>query len=171
VFPSAEAGEMTRRRAELVCEDGLASVARSIALGEGLRLGKGETRTGGRDKPRLLASAFEACVAAVYLDGGGDAVMAVCRRIFAERVLQSTAGARDFKTRLQETLQRDGRPPPRYDVLAKTGPEHAMSFEVALLLDGAEVARGTGTAKLEAEQAAARYALEKLEPAARDDDD
>lgn len=162
-FPVATAGELTRRRADLVCEEGLAQIARSVGVGPGLRLGRGEERSGGRDKPRLLASALEACIAAVYLDAGADAAMSVCRALFEQRLEHSAPGARDFKTRVQEALQRRGQRPPSYELLTVRGPDHARSFEVAIRLDGQELGRGEGRSKLEAEQAAAERALETLE--------
>lgn len=162
-FPNASAGEMTRRRADLVCEDGLAQLARELQLGGVLRLGRGEERSGGREKPRLLASALEACVAAVFLDGGNEAAMRLCRALFENRLEQGRPGERDFKTRVQELLQRRGQKPPVYDMLAATGPDHARSFEVALRLDGATLSRGEGRSKLEAEQLAAERYLAGLE--------
>jgi ribonuclease III len=165
-FPLATAGELTRRRADLVCEDGLAQIARMVGIGPAMRLGKGEQRSGGRDKPRLLASAFEACVAAVYLDAGADIAMRVCRELFEARLEHIAPGARDFKTRVQEALQRRGGRPPVYELIAVNGPDHARSFEVALRLEGQELGRGEGRSKLEAEQAAAAQAIEKLGPQA-----
>jgi ribonuclease-3 len=161
-FPTASAGEMTRRRADLVCEDGLAQLARELQLGGVLRLGRGEERSGGRDKPRLLASALEACVAAVYLDGGNEAAMRLCRALFENRLEQGKPGERDFKTRVQELLQRRAQRPPSYEMLASTGPDHARCFEVALRLEGTELARGEGRSKLEAEQLAAERYLASL---------
>jgi ribonuclease III len=163
-FPLATAGELTRRRADLVCEDGLAQLARAVNIGPALRLGKGEQRSGGRDKPRLLASAFEAAIAAIYLDAGAETAMRVCQALFEARLEQIAPGARDFKTRMQESLQRRGLRPPVYELVAVAGPDHARSFEVAVRLDGEELGRGAGRSKLEAEQAAAERALEKLEP-------
>lgn len=162
-FPDATAGELTRRRADLVCEEGLAAIAEDVEIGTGLRLGRGEERSGGRNKPRLLASAFEACVAAVYLDAGAEIALEVCRRLFAHHLRSAPPGARDFKTRFQELLQERGREPPQYEVVATGGPDHARTFEVTLELDGREVGRGIGRSKLEAEQSAAKAALEKLE--------
>jgi len=161
-FPEASAGEMTRRRADLVCEDGLAQVAVELGVPDALRLGKGEVRSGGRAKPRLLASAFEACMAAVYLDGGSDAVLVVCERLFGGRMCDSAPGSRDYKTRLQEMLQRSGLDRPHYEVLATTGPDHARRFHVALSIDGRVVAEAQGRSKGEAEQAAAEQGLREL---------
>ncbi len=162
-FPEAAAGELTRRRADLVCEEALADVARSVGVGEGLRLGRGEERSGGRHKPRLLASALEACMAAVYLDGGTEAAMRVCRALFEERMGEEAPGARDFKTRVQELLQSTGKRPPRYEVIGLEGPDHDRSFKVALTVDGEPRAQGEGRSKLEAEQVAAQAFLSELE--------
>lgn len=161
-FPGATAGEMTRRRADLVCEQSLADIAVKIGLGPALRLGRGEERTGGRDKPRLLACALEACIAAVYLDGGNDAAFNVCRALFDGRISDSPPGARDFKTRIQEQLQSLGQKPPRYQIVQATGPDHAREFSIALMVDGRELGRGSGRSKLEAEQAAAERAWHAL---------
>ncbi len=161
-FPGATAGELTRRRADLVCEEGLAQIARDVGIGPGLRLGRGEERSGGRDKPRLLASALEACIAAIYLDAGGEVAMTACRALFEQRLERMAPGARDFKTRVQESLQRSGQRPPSYELAAVRGPDHARVFEVALMVDGRELGRGEGRSKLEAEQAAAELALAAL---------
>jgi ribonuclease-3 len=128
-----------------------------------LRLGRGEERSGGRDKPRLLASALEACVAAVYLDAGAEVAMRVCCALFEARLSRIAPGARDFKTRMQEALQRRGRKPPHYELISVSGPDHARSFEVAIRVEGDELGRGTGRSKLEAEQAAAERALAAIE--------
>jgi ribonuclease-3 len=161
-FPDASAGEMSRRRADLVCEEGLARIARAIGLGAALRLGRGEERSGGRDKPRLLASALEACVAAVYLDGGRDAAQGVSRRLFADSFTERVPGERDYKTRVQELVQGQGKRVPTYEVESTEGPNHARIYRVAIMVDGQPVARGEGRSKLEAEQAAAAQAVALL---------
>lgn len=162
VFPGATAGEMTRRRADLVCEPALAAIATTLHIGPALRLGRGEERTGGRTNPRLLACALEACIAAVYLDGGNDAAIRVCRRLFENRLSDSPPGARDFKSRVQEHLQSTGGKPPTYQVLEASGPDHARQFSIGLIVDGQELGRGNGRSKLEAEQAAAEQAWQAL---------
>jgi ribonuclease III len=161
-FPSASAGEMTRRRADLVCEEGLSRVALEVGLGSGLRLGKGEERSGGRNKPRLLASALEACVAAVYLDAGTDAALHVCRQLFTKTIAERVPGARDFKTRLQELLPGSGRKLPAYEITSTTGPDHARHYHVTITVEGGALAQGEGRSKLEAEQSAAERALQVL---------
>jgi ribonuclease-3 len=161
-FPNASAGEMTRRRADLVCEQGLARVARELCLGEALRLGKGEERSGGRTKPRLLASALEAIIAAVYLDGGTTAALQVCGTLFAGAISEHAPGARDFKTRLQELLQSRGQRPPTYQTADARGPAHARFYRVVLHVDEQPLSEAEGRSKLEAEQLAAELALLKL---------
>jgi ribonuclease-3 len=163
-FPSATEGELTRRRADLVCEAGLAAIARDLGLGPALRLGKGEDRSGGRTKPRLLCCAFEACVAAVYLDGGLAAALDVVRRLLEPRLDAPELGKRDYKTRVQEVVQSLGGGTPRYNIIETLGPDHARQFHVSCVSDQRELGRGMGRSKLEAEQEAARAALADLEP-------
>lgn len=162
-FPEAKEGELTRLRADLVCEAGLSELARELALGPALRLGKGEDRSGGRTKPRLLCCAFEACIAAVYLDGGLDAASKVVRQLFESRLSKPRLGQRDFKTRVQEVVQAIGGGTPRYAVVQTDGPDHARIFHVSCVVQERELGRGTGRSKLEAEQDAAQSALGKLE--------
>jgi ribonuclease-3 len=162
-YPNATAGEMTRRRADLVCEQGLARVAKVVGLGEGLRLGKGEERSGGRLKPRLLSSALEAAVAAVYLDAGTEAALRVCQHLFGPLISDETPGARDFKTRLQEYLQSRGHRPPTYETADARGPAHARSYRVLIKAGEEVLGEGEGRSKLEAEQCAAELALHALE--------
>jgi ribonuclease-3 len=162
-YPQATAGELTRRRADLVCEEQLAEIARNLGIGAAIRLGKGEERSGGRNKPRLLASALEACVAAVYLDGSTQAATKLCHTLFESLLSSEAPGARDFKSRAQEVLQSRGQKPPSYRLLSSYGPDHARSFCVAVVIDGLERARGEGRTKLEAEQAAAQAFLIHLE--------
>jgi len=161
-FPEAREGELTRRRAELVCEAGLEEIARDLAIGPALRLGNGEERSGGRDKPRLLASALEACLAAVYLDGGPEAVMRVGRRLFEPRLEVASPGASDFKSRVQELVQGRGGDPPRYDLLRAEGPDHDRTFRVAILVGARVLGEGSGRSKTEAEQNAAHVAFDAL---------
>lgn len=160
-FPGAAEGELTRRRADLVSESALAVIARNIDLGEALRLGKGEARSGGREKPRLLASAFEACIGAIYRDGGIHAAYDVVDRLFAARVASSMLpGALDFKSRAQEWAQAHLKTTPTYRVLETSGPDHQRRFNAAIQIDNEDVAQGQGGSKAEAEQEAARNALE-----------
>ena len=157
----AREGELTRRRADLVNERALASIASELGIGDALRLGRGEERSGGRNKPRLLASALEACVAAIFLDAGIEAAMAIARSLLGPRLDALAPGEHDFKSRLQERMQSRGESTPRYELERAEGPEHERIFHViALRANGALLARGSGRSKLEAEQAAAHQALE-----------
>lgn len=164
-FPDADEGELTRRRADLVSEKGLAEVAEAIGVGDAMRLGKGEERSGGRVKPRLLSSALEACIGAIYSDGGIEAAFAAARHVFEPRLHTSAPGHRDAKSLAQEWAQAHLGGTPSYRLVASEGPDHAREFTVALELLGEEVAIGSGRSKLEAEQASARAALETWESA------
>ena len=164
-FPHAPEGELTRIRAALVREESLFEVAQSLQLGECLMLGKGEESGGGRQRPSILADCTEAVFAAVYLDGGMD-----CARDLIHRVLLSKGDIevaesrrRDYKTELQELVQRKPHQVLRYELVGQSGPDHAKVFTVAVLLNGAPVGEGSGHSKKEAEQSAARSALAKLE--------
>jgi ribonuclease III len=162
-FPMAREGELTRRRADLVNEGALASIATELGIGDALRLGRGEERSGGRSKPRLLASALEACIAAVFLDGGTEAAIGLATLLLTPRIDAQAPGERDFKSRLQEAMQSRGGTP-RYELERTEGPEHERVFHVAVAaLDGRTLARGSGRSKLDAEQAAAREALAVLD--------
>jgi len=163
-FPGRSEGELSKTRARIVHEQGLAEVAQSLALGEWLFLGRGEEQTGGRHKPSLLADACEAVIAAIYLDAGFDVALHVVRRLFGDRVRAAAErGGSDFKTRLQERAQARLRVQPRYLVVATEGPDHDKTFEVALQLGDREVSRARGKSKKEAEQRAAELALATLE--------
>jgi ribonuclease III len=165
--PNRTEGELSKTRAALVSEQGLAEVAGELQLGEWLFLGRGEEQSGGRRKPSVLADACEALVAAVYLDGGFDAAFAVVRRLLGPRVLNaSEAGLHDYKTRLQERAARK-KVHVRYQVVDEKGPDHDKTFEVAANVSDAngqrELARGVGKTKKEAEQRAAELALKSLD--------
>lgn len=163
-FPDAREGELTRRRADLVCEAGLEGLARAIGLGAALRLGRGEERSGGRDKPRLLASALEACFGAAYLDGGLPAVMEIGRRWFTSALEDSVPpGTGDYKSRVQEAVQAAGGPVPHYRMVKSEGPDHDRRFHVEILIAREVRGRGEGRSKIEAEQAAAEQALAALQ--------
>lgn len=164
LFPAAREGELSKMRASVVDEPGLASLARAFELGPLLRLGRGEELTGGREKPSLLADAMEAVVAAVYLEGGLAAVLSLVDRYLGEAFDRAAAGTldRDYKTQLQELAQSRFRSAPRYRVVAELGPDHAKKFDVEVELRGEVVGRATGRSKKDAEQAAARLAIEVL---------
>lgn len=165
-FPDLSEGELSVTRAQVVSEAGLSEVAAELGLGEFLRLGKGEERTGGRDKPSLLADAFEAVIAAVYLDGGFEAARDMVRRLLDARMSSIDAsGFHDFKTRLQESAQAKLKATPEYRVLGAAGPDHDKTFEVAVYIVDREWARAAGKSKKEAEQRAAAMAAFLLDGA------
>jgi len=163
-FPDASEGSLSRLRASIVDESGLAGVARQLDLGSLLRLGRGEERTGGRTKTSLLADALEAVIAAVYLDGGLPRVLVLVDRLFGEAL--DRAGTppanRDYKTQLQEASHVVLGGVPRYKVVGEEGPDHAKIFTVELSIGDRAVSRARGRTKKEAEQQAARVALEDL---------
>jgi ribonuclease-3 len=163
-FPGAREGDLSKMRAAVVDEQGLAEMARALDLGPLLRLGRGEELTGGRRKSSLLADAMEAVVAAVYVCGGLEPVLALIDRFLGEAFARAAAGTldRDYKTQLQELAQSRLRSTPRYRVIRELGPDHSKTFEVETDLRGEVVGRGAGRSKKDAEQAAARFALEAL---------
>lgn len=161
-YPALSEGELSRMRSAIVCEGALASYATQIGLGEFLRFGKGETAGGGAKKPAILADAFEAVLAAVYLDAEPDGMKAA--NAFLERFLSEAAealspGRIDSKSFLQVFLQKDGDLPPDYRVVETKGPDHAKLFTVEVYLDSNCIGRGSGTSKRIAEQNAAADAL------------
>jgi ribonuclease-3 len=160
--PLSAEGDLTRLRASIVKAESLAQVARELGLGELLLLGKGEERTGGREKQSLLADALEAVVAAVYLSRGLQTALEVLDRLLAPLFDAATSGllGRDYKTELQEKLQGMHRAGPGYQVLDAPGPQHARTFEVEVQFQGVTLGRGSGRTKKEAEQAAAKAALD-----------
>ncbi|MGB6200595.1 MAG: ribonuclease III [Candidatus Acidiferrales bacterium] len=165
-FPAWSEGQLSKSRARLVNESSLAAVARQIDLGRYLRLGRGEEKTGGREKPALLADALEAVVAALYLDGGLAAAREFVRRALVAGALEAEAvspGRSDHKSALQELLQSDGRGPAEYRVVEESGPDHRKIFLIEVRASGV-TATGTGRTKKEAEQDAARAVLERLGP-------
>jgi ribonuclease-3 len=158
-------GALARRRAAVVSEAALAAQARALDLGSALRLGKGEAGTGGRDKPSLLADAFEAVVAAIYLDGGLAAARAfILDRLGPELAAEGRRPAEDVdpKTRLQEILQARGVAAPEYRVVEAAGPDHSRRFTVEVVVEGRGVACGEGASKKAAGTEAARAALRKI---------
>lgn len=166
-FESDSEGALSKKRASLVNEETLSLLALELKLDTMIRLGKGEAKTGGVAKPRILASTFEAVLGACYLDGGFPAAYEVVERIFAtrlEEIGRSVVDYRsDFKTRLQEKAQDKRKATPIYQTLSESGPDHDKIFEVAVLVAGETLAAGRGKSKKAAEQDAARQALELLE--------
>ena len=163
-FPLAREGDLSKLRAAVVDEPGLAGIGRALQIGELLRLGRGEELTGGRDKASLVADAMEAVIAAVFLDGGLAAVHRLIDPFLEESYSRAVNGSidRDFKTQLQEQAQARYRSSPRYRVVAEVGPDHSKTFEIEVELRGEVLGRGSGRSKKDAEQAAARLAVEAL---------
>ena len=159
-YPEAREGELSRRRADLVCERSLAAIGVDLGVGEALRLGRGEDKSGGREKPRLLASAVEALIASVYLDTGEQSAITISRGLLAPYVEAVAPGELDYKSRLQEHMQVGGGPPPTYEMTGSEGPDHDRTFFVEVRLDGRLLGSGRGRSKSEAEQDAARRALQ-----------
>lgn len=159
--PDMPEGELTRTRAALVCEGSLYDAAQGLGLGEYLRLGKGEDAGGGRKRPSILADATEAMLAAVYLDGGMEAVRPIIRWLILDKE-QEKAADRDYKTALQELVQRTPGAAVAYRLARESGPDHCRSFEMEASVDGKVIGSGVGRTKKEAEQMAAKAALEKL---------
>jgi ribonuclease III len=165
-FPGAREGDLSKMRASLVNAEELAQKARRLDLGRWLSLGKGEERSGGRQKEKILAAAYEAVLGAVYLDGGYEAARRVVEAHFADHLARDpeAPGHRDYKTRLQELTQRLYRETPVYTLAAERGPDHEKEFVVELTVGGQMLGRGVGRSKKLAEQAAAMEALAALDP-------
>lgn len=154
-------GELTKLRAAMVCEKSLAGFAREIQLGDYLMLGKGEVITGGRERPSIQADAFEAVIAAVYLDGGMDAARKFVLK-YIDEAIRRHQSVKDYKTMLQEVVQRNPGELIEYALVGETGPDHDKRFEVEVHLNSNVIGRGVGKSKKRAEQEAAREALELM---------
>ena len=160
--PNMPEGELTRTRAALVCESSLYEVARVLDLGRCLHLGKGEDSGGGRTRPSILADATEAMLAAVYLDGGIEPVRTIIQTYILDKEQEKSVD-RDYKTALQELVQRHPGQAVSYRLIDETGPDHARVFVMEVSVDGKPVGVGRGRSKKEAEQMSARAALEKMD--------
>jgi ribonuclease-3 len=162
-FPTMPEGELAKLRAAVVNAQALAEVARSLSLGDLVRLGKGEEQSGGRDKASILADALEAVFGAVYLDLGLDEARRLIERLFRPLMdaYSRGEGERDHKTILQELSSRELRTMPEYR-LEERGPDHEKEFTAIVLLDGEAMGTGVGKSKKEAEQRAARQALDRI---------
>ena len=163
--PDLPEGDLTRTRAALVCEESLVVVAEELGLGEYLHLGRGEEAGGGRHRASILADATEAVFAAVYLDGGITAASELIHRVLldVEREEVVEERRRDYKTLLQEHIQRKAGQELTYCMVGEEGPDHAKTFITEVRLNGAAIGRGSGHSKKESEQMAAKAALEKLD--------
>jgi len=162
--PNASEGELSRLRAQLVNGQALAVIGRELELGDDLKLGPGELKSGGFRRDSILADAFEALVAAVYFDDGYDACRQVVRRLFTPRVAEIKRSSKDAKTRLQEWLQGRGLPLPIYELTDSYGEDHAKIFDVSCTIDEPEPIRveGRGGSRRAAEQDAAETVLRRL---------
>lgn len=164
-FPEWTEGQLSKSRARLVNATAISLSAQRLGLGKYLRLGRGEEKTGGRTKPALLADAYEALIAAIYLDGGLEAARGFVRRTLVEGAIAGEAermGHTDHKSALQEFLQSRGMAPGAYHVIAESGPDHQKTFRVEVRIAGQTPAMGLGRTKKEAEQSAAIAALIQL---------
>ena len=163
-FPDRPEGELTRMRADMVCEKTLANVANQIGLGSHLLLGHGEERFGGRSRASILADAVESVIAASYLDGGLEAAKGIIDRfILCDVPVQKLHNA-DYKTTFQELVQQKKNQVISYALVGESGPDHDKQFLVEVSLNGRVVGKGSGSSKKRAEQDAARAAMEELYP-------
>jgi len=160
--PEMSEGKMSKLRADLVCEKSLAVLAGEIKLGSYLLLAHGEEKSGGRDRPSILADAFEAVIAAIYLDGGLKPTMQFVKKIFSSYIENPNGFDSDYKTLFQEYVQPKTGISYTYELVAEEGPNHNKLFTIDLKINGETKGTGTGRSKKTAEQAAAKEALEKL---------
>jgi len=162
-FPKMPEGQMTRLRAELVCEQSLYEVAKDLGLGAYIRLGKGEEHTGGRQRESILADAVEALIAAIYLDGGLSVAKSfIDRYVLSKLDTMDTHPLSDYKTALQEFIQRRSGQTLSYELLSESGPDHNKSFTMQVRLNERPIGVGHGHTKKEAEQFAAKSGLEEI---------
>jgi len=164
-FPDRDEGQKSKIKAALVSTTALARLAEQLSLGDHLLLGRGEEKTGGRRKQALLADGYEALIAAIYLDGGIDHARAFVLREYDELIAEARLGAagQDYKSALQELVQARNAPLPEYRLVGTLGPDHRKLFQVQVVVSGESIAEATGTSKKEAEQEAAKLALERLD--------
>ena len=163
-FPDRPEGELTRMRADMVCERTLAAAANRIGLGDHLLLGHGEEQGGGRNRDSILADAMESVIAACFLDGGIQAALQVVQKFILVEVPVTKLHNADYKTALQELVQQKKNQVLSYALVGQSGPDHDKQFDVEVSLNGTVVGKGSGRSKKRAEQDAARAAIEKLFP-------
>jgi ribonuclease-3 len=164
-FPGLREGELSRHRANLVRQDALAGIAQTLRLGDELKLGEGELKSGGFRRPSILADALEAVFGAIFLDGGFDAVRGVIGKLYAPLLAQidPNASGKDAKTELQELLQARRLSLPQYSLMQTRGEAHAQEFEIECSVEALHIrVRGTGNSRRSAEQSAARAAIERI---------
>lgn len=163
-FPDRPEGELTRMRADMVCEQALAEIAQCLELGKHLLLGHGEAQSGGRNRDSILADAVESVIAACFLDGGMEAAKGFISKFVLCRVPLKQLHNTDYKTTLQELVQQKKNQLLSYAMVGESGPDHDKRFTAAVLLNGAQVGQGTGSSKKRAEQEAAAAAIKNLFP-------
>ena len=162
-FPHFQEGQLTKLRAQIVCEDSLSLIAKECSLNEYLLLGKGETLSGGREKPAILCDVFEAFIGALYLDKGVNEVQRFLNLVIIPKIKNGRYELiTDFKTELQEYLQQNGPVHIRYELVKEEGPSHDKIFTVQLIVDGKNYKTASGKTKKAAEQMAAKLTMEEL---------
>ena len=162
-FPHFQEGQLTKLRAQIVCEDSLSLIAKECSLNESLLLGKGETLSGGREKPAILCDVFEAFIGALYLDKGVNEVQRFLNLVIIPKIKNGRYELiTDFKTELQEYLQQNGPVHIRYELVKEEGPSHDKIFTVQLIVDGKKYKTASGKTKKAAEQMAAKLTMEEL---------
>jgi len=162
-FPHFQEGQLTKLRAQIVCEDSLSLLVKECSLNEYLLLGKGETLSGGREKPAILCDVFEAFIGALYLDKGMDEVQRFLDQVIVPKIKNGRYELiTDFKTELQEYLQQNGPVHIRYELVKEEGPSHDKIFTVQLIVDGKKYKTASGKTKKAAEQMAAKLTMEEL---------
>ena len=162
-YPDRPEGELTRMRADMVCETSLAKIADQIGLGQHLLLGHGEEQGGGRERSSILADAVESVIAACFLDGGMEPARVFIDRFVLCNVPEQRMRNADYKTALQELIQQQKNQVLTYELTGQSGPDHDKRFAVRVLLNGTPIGSGEGTSKKRAEQDAARNALETMQ--------
>ncbi len=162
--PDLREGDLSKIRADVVCEDSLFDLAREINLGDVLKLGKGEDNEIGRNRPSTLSDAFEAMIAAVYLDSDLETVRKILLPLIEEKIKQSVKhhDSKDYKTTLQEIIQKRDKAPIQYRTVGESGPDHNKTYEVKVFINGKVMGEGSGRSKKHAEQNAAKAAIVKL---------
>ena len=161
-YPDMPEGRLSKLRSSLVCTQSLSSFAKEIKLGECLKMGRGETASGGAQRPSVLEDAFEALIAAIYLDGGIDEARKFILRFLSREVEMQHTNFKDYKSFLQEIIQQNPDEKLSYAVINTSGPDHDKRFEVELRLNSNVIGNGIGTSKKNAEQQAAKQALELM---------
>jgi ribonuclease III len=166
-FPTAKEGPLSKQRASIVNARTLALKAQAVELNQMMRLGKGEEKSGGREKTSILAAVFEAVIGAIYSDGGLVPAQQVVERLFTNDI-GGPAAERDYKTELQEVAYRNFRTQPVYELIATDGPDHAKRFTTRIRIAGRDLGVAEGGSKKQSEQAAARLALDRIEEERRE---